>query len=167
MSTDNKHVDGAQADLYKAAATNDIETAKKLLIDQGADVNECQDSTRFGQTPLFIAASHGHVDMVRFLLLSDEIKVEANLGRELDGQTPLHVSLRKQKFEIAMLLIESFVASGLDIDACDTEGWSALMYLSRYCCGGGDEGPAIARLLLCLGADVNIRSKGNERTFVF
>src|SRR5688572_463756 len=55
--------DGTPA-LHWVVRIDDVETAK-LLVNAGADVTL---ATRYGVTPLFLAASNGNTDMIRMLL---------------------------------------------------------------------------------------------------
>lgn len=72
----------------------------KLLIQAGADVNTCRDSTL---TPLIIAASEGYATCVELLLESDDIDI--NFADE-DGKTALHHAAEEGYADCVKLLLE-------------------------------------------------------------
>ena len=62
-----------------------------LLIQKNADVNAGKD----GGTPLYLAASHGHLDIVR-ILVDRFANVDAANGT---GATPLYIAAQKGHLE--------------------------------------------------------------------
>uniref|UniRef100_A0A7C1CC40 Ankyrin repeat domain-containing protein n=1 Tax=Thermofilum adornatum TaxID=1365176 RepID=A0A7C1CC40_9CREN len=82
--------------LIKAVKKGDIEKVKKLIM-LGADVNT---KTKYGDTPLHIAASKDHVDIFELLL---------NAGadptiRNVQGLTPIDVACRNHNSKIIELI---------------------------------------------------------------
>lgn len=90
--------------LLNAAAKGDVNKIK-LLLDQGADVN---DEAYFGYTPLMQASSKGHIEAVKMLLDKG-----ANVnGYCSDGWTALSLAADEGHTDIVKLLLER----GADID---------------------------------------------------
>ncbi|KAJ5491763.1 hypothetical protein N7539_003330 [Penicillium diatomitis] len=71
-----------------------------LLLSNGANVN-VQNAN--GQTPLHIAAQHGHLGIVRLLLASKFIDVNIQDHR---GATPLHLASENGHAMVVTLLVE-------------------------------------------------------------
>lgn len=71
-----------------------------LLLSNGANVN-VQNAN--GQTPLHIAAQHGHIGIVRLLLASKFIDVNIQDHR---GATPLHLASENGHAMVVTLLVE-------------------------------------------------------------
>jgi len=99
LATKRKITSKAVTDAHAAAIGGtraDFEQAKKRKVDFGAP------STVFSQmTPLIIAASHGHVEMVE-LLLEDGVKASMESGR----YTALSMAVSKHHTEVVKILIE-------------------------------------------------------------
>ncbi len=120
-----------------ASATDQIEIAK-LLIENGADINETDNT---GITTLMEASSNGQLEIVKLLIEkgADVNKVNAY------GETALAVASYYGHLEIVRLLIEK----GADVNEVDKNGRTALMEASP---NGWLE---IIKLLIEKGADVN------------
>lgn len=86
--------------LYLAATGGFVETAK-LLLCANADVNQ---QCSHGSTPLIIAATNGHVEVVQAFLERSEIVVD--LFDDL-RQTPLHYATSNNHQTIVSLLLEA------------------------------------------------------------
>lgn len=145
----------------------------ELLVNNGALV----DAAVGGWTPLFLAAEHGAVDVVRVLmaagagsavregtspliLAADNGHVEAlkamiDLGGDVnaagrDGWTALHSATGKA-------MVDVLVEAGANIEARDEDDDTALNYLAQY------HASAPMRALVGHGADINTQN-GNGDT---
>jgi len=124
--------------LIKASQAGDSLAVQKL-IDQGANINEPDDS---GYTPLMHAVWSGNIDTVK-VLLNKGANVNAS---DKSGYTSLFWAASYGYSDIAGLLI----SRGADINARDSLGSTALMGVSD---------PALAKMLIDKGADVNAQNK--------
>jgi len=156
--------------LHEAVAHGDFVDAREL-IELGANVNEpksADDST----TPLLVAASKGHSDIVKLLLkngadlaalddcgnnvlhvacakgradvVSRLLKAGCDaLAKAGNGATALHLAARKGHDDVVELLLEH----GVDIELVDSKGATAL----HAACSGGYED--VVALLIKKGAD--------------
>ena len=70
--------------LFEAAATKDLHTTRALLLRHGVDV-DAQDTD--GMTTMYIAAAHGHTELVE--VLADEGGADVNLGTLEDSTLQL------------------------------------------------------------------------------
>ena len=70
--------------LFAAAAEGDMLTTRALLLRHGVDVNAENDD---GVTPMYIAAAHGHTELVE--VLADEGNADVNLGTPEDSTLQL------------------------------------------------------------------------------
>lgn len=78
----------------------------------------------FGRSALHYAASCGEVEILKYLLSTDKLKID---DRDKDGETPLFTALQMQKKPIARLL----VSRGADVNAKDKKGWTPLHEAAR------------------------------------
>jgi ankyrin repeat protein len=76
--------------------------AELLIQADGIDVNQAD---KGGRTPLLLALDKGHVDLVRHLLATESLDVDAG--------NPLLVTVENGNAEIAALLIDANVRSVL------------------------------------------------------
>jgi len=147
--------------LEKPAETDDIPAAQKLL-NEGANVN-AQD--KWQRTPLVIAVSNNHIDMVEFLLAHG-----ANVNQPwcsqcwgMNGATPeapICILCFAQNKEMATLLL----AHGADVRAykgAESVDGTPLHYASES--GNKD----LAALYIADGADVNSRRSVRDDTPLF
>jgi ankyrin repeat protein len=155
--------------LYYAAENGHKEIAE-LLIAKGADVNAIRRAG--GDTPLHSAAMVGHKDIVE-LLIANGADVNAKNNK---GQTPVDIAASRNRSKVVKLLIEkgadvsfhlavrfgalakvkSLIEEGVDINAKDGSGKTALYYAART--GHKD----IVKLLLVKGADANLASGDDD-----
>ena len=115
--------------------------AAKVLLDAGADIEASDDS---GSTALMYAAREGRLGLFRMLL-----KAGADTGvRDTLGGTLLTVAAdgaNKPK------MIKELIDVGLEVDARDNDGMTALMMAARW------NSPQVVKALLEVGADVNAK----------
>lgn len=110
------------------------------LIHDGADL-KWQD--RYGNTPLHIAASNGHLVEVRLLLAA---KAEINAKNKL-GNTPLQcTTFGTQEMH------KTLISDGAQIDAQNDEGNTLLISAAEFC------RKKLVRTLLDAGADPLLRN---------
>jgi uncharacterized protein len=136
--------DGTTA-LHWAVHNDNLPLVERLLA-MRAPVNARSD---YGATPMSEAAILGNVAMIRRLLDAGADPESPNA----DGQTALMVLARGGHVEAARLLLDA----GVKVDA--REGWrqqTALMWAAAQA------QPAVTRLLVSHGADVNARSLVND-----
>lgn len=120
--------------------------AVKLLLDAGADPNHPVKSNG-NCTALHEAVYAEDPALIRTLLGTG--RVDAN-ARDDDGWTPLHHAACCRSSEVIRLLVE---VGNVDVDARDHKGETAL-YIACVTAGSY---PAIARVLVELGADRGVR----------
>jgi len=115
------------------------------LLDNGADVNECDEQ---GRSCLLSATYAGHTDTVKALLQKG---ANVNQTRD-DGRSPLIVATRENHVDIVKLLLDY----GAQIDAKDSTGWTSLYMASRkgHC--------QLIGLLTAAGADANASSNTGQ-----
>ena len=131
--------DGATALLW-AVYNRDVELAQQLIA-AGADVNA---KNEFGAFPLSEAAISGSTPLIRALLEAGANPSEANA----EGETALMVVARAGDVEGAELLLKA----GADVNAVEAWGQqSPLMWAAAQ------SQPAMVKLLIAHGADVNAR----------
>jgi cytohesin len=128
--------------LHYAALEPEGAALVRTLVDRGANPNlrsttDTRENTTAGvslkgATPLFLAASKGHVDTVRALLAG---KADPSIATDT-GTAPLHVASwggdpnfrdwseeeKKNLFEVTRLLVEL----GGDVNSAGEHGWTAL-----------------------------------------
>lgn len=116
----------------------------KLLIEQGADVNECVNST-----PLEAACRSDFVEIVRFLI-ENGAKVVASPAKELSY---LKIAIEIGATDLVLLLLEHGAPPNESEDNMELPDYKTVLQIAcgRY---GGIE---LAKLLLDRGADVNAR----------
>ena len=136
--------DGTTA-LHWAVHQNDLDLAERL-IRAGAKVNVKND---YGATPMSEAAVTGNAEMIERLLKAGADVESPNM----DGQTTLMVVARTSRVDAAQALLRR----GAKVDAVEQwRGQTALMWAAA------ESQPAMVKLLVEAGADVNARSKVNN-----
>lgn len=163
------------AEIDDASASGDLSRVKNLLL---GDRQLVSSRNKDLLTPLHIASSKGHYDVVQ-LLLSNGADVNAKTkygstplieaawqghkdvmdillvhGAEVNakggfrGGTPLHGASSKGTAD----MVESLLAHGADASAKNQDGATPLFYAN----------PAVSQLLLAHGADVNARDNDGD-----
>lgn len=141
--------------LARAVAENDLERVK-LLISQGADVNEKEKNG--GATPLHIAVLGGNLEIIRTLL---KFGAKVNM-RDEQRETPMmqisvylysdeesETELTSRGTQIFNLLI----TYGAKVNLRDSQGYTALMRAAH------GESPSLLRALIAHKANVNVQAK--------
>ena len=103
-----------QRPLHDAAKSGDVDKVRRLLRHKGGKYKvECP--TYDGCTSLHLAASKGHLDVVRVLL--SEFKANAD-ARTNSSKTPLHLAASKGHLDVVRILLQSTT----NVNACDEDG---------------------------------------------
>ena len=140
ISGDSMAPDGTTA-LHQAVRQNDLKTVE-ALIKRGADVKA---TTRYGVTPIGLAALGGNAAILRRLLDAGADPNTATPG----GETALMTAARTGNVEAVTLLLDR----GAGVNAKDTvRSQTALMWAVT------ENHPAIVKLLASRGADINART---------
>ncbi|KAL8724186.1 MAG: hypothetical protein Q9181_006934 [Wetmoreana brouardii] len=127
--------------LHRALEFKHTECAK-LLIKAGADVNAHGEQ---GRTPLFWSVSHDDSEMVAYLLKEEN----AHADVKIEGMTVLATASRDRHCDT----VEVLLAHGVDINAADANGWTALMFAA-------DRGHEfVVRQLLAFGRRPDLEAK--------
>jgi ankyrin repeat protein len=131
--------------IHKAAYKGDLKKVKRIIEKDPSQIN-IQDS--FGWTPLQLASSKGHIEIVEFLLnRGADTELENN-----HGETALLLAARfaiHRKYETIKTLLEH----GAAVNHKDKHGRAALHKAAMY------SGEKVINLLISYGADVNARDE--------
>ncbi|TPX30503.1 hypothetical protein SmJEL517_g05946 [Synchytrium microbalum] len=100
------------------SAGNGCINTLKWLVQQGANVNTPDDR---GQTPLFVAAEGGHIELVRYLVEKCQADVNKPDNR---GQTPVFAPTRSDNIELVQYLVEKCQA---DVNKPDNRGQTPVL----------------------------------------
>ena len=140
--------------IYQAARRGDLERIRVLVEREGVDVNAQNDfrvDWRDERTPLQIAATAGHISVVRFLLANGADVAAVNSA----GQTPLHFACKARRVAIAQFLI---VNGAADVNARDYWDRTPLHFAAENC------RLSFVRYLLARGAasDILVRDRSGK-----
>jgi len=145
--SDQSSVSASLKDIEEAVKSGDLERVKALVkVNRNLACSKDSD----GGTPLHIAASRGHKDIVNFLIAN---KADVN-AQGWGGFTPLHYAAGSGHKDVAGLLL----ANKAKVNVERKSGETAL-HLAAY------EGHIeTVEVLLANGADVNADSHGDYKT---
>jgi uncharacterized protein len=104
-------------------------TLVRLLLESGADPTI---ATKGGETPLMVASSRGHLDVLRFLLGDSSAKNTVNY-RYQGGETALLYACVKGHGGVARALLES----GADPTIADRNGITPMIIAKTHPCSHG------------------------------
>lgn len=167
---DSRNPNESEANRYEnmadGASIKDA-TAPTSMNSLGDERMSPEERNEFDQTPLIVAASSGKVDVVKSLV-QHGANVEA---RDQEGATALHVAIGKARWSVVSFLLlqqpeethEFIEATALDVNvnSSDNLGRTPLHRCALLNSSDKHTTTAIQRLL-DLGADVNMRDKGDH-----
>ena len=123
------------------------------LLNEGADPKKGA-SWKGNDTPLHVAAAHGHIGCVKALLpKSVLVDIRNNVN-----QTPLHYSARNRHPDVVRLLLDH----GADVNATDTMGTTPLEYPSGFVDNYHSNYQETVEILLAHGAEVRHVDRNGE-----
>ena len=129
--------------LVRAAMSDDLETVKRLLLFEGADVNVLDKS--FGTSALTHAFMNGNREMMRELLWR-RARVNARLAYK-------QTALMRVREGTTIEAVRDLLDAGAKVNLRDEDGNTALMFAAEQ--GRAD----VVELLLKTGAKVNVQNK--------
>ncbi|KAG9849039.1 hypothetical protein KCU98_g4707, partial [Aureobasidium melanogenum] len=138
---DAQDIDGETA-LHSAARAGDLDLVR-LLISKKAKINVKNDE---GRSALDFACGENHLEIIQYLLKHDAV-----CEPDASGRTELHEIVGGQG-RCDADTIKLFVSKGVNVNATDDEGISALHLAAKR----GDQ--AIVKTLIATGAEVNVKS---------
>lgn len=103
------------------AIKNDFRAIRNILVTAGASIEKANTSK---ETPLIVAVATGRLNSIKFLL-DHKVNLEAV---DVNGDTALHVAIKKELDSIAVLLINA----GANIYAFDKQGKNAIKLSRDY-----------------------------------
>ena len=132
--------------IHHAAYEGDLKKVREI-IDRDPNQINVQDAQGF--TPLHLASSKGHIEIVEFLLdHGADIELEI-----FNGDTPLLVAARYARHGKQYETIKTLLEHGAKVNHKDEDGRAALHDAAMY------SGKEVINLLISYGADVNARDK--------
>jgi ankyrin repeat protein len=137
-----------------------------FLMENNADFNI---KDNFGKTALDYAIEHNRVEMIEFLALSGADTNGLDVDQILKDAQDAHKKIKTQEFitEIKkpnpdLNKIRSYIAAGVDVNAKDNDGWTALTKVLR---NGHTE--TLQLLINVAGADVNIKNDKGRTALMY
>lgn len=136
--------------LHCGAESGDLEYLTELLENTSLNVNKENKNTK--RTALHMAASGGHLDIVKLL---HQHKIELN-ALDVNGESAIHYCVRSSNnVESAKQIIEYLVKHGVSMNVQNKNGETALHIASRYGCA------ELVRCLCLCGADLDLQDDVN------
>ncbi|KAL9652895.1 hypothetical protein ABK040_015413 [Willaertia magna] len=150
--------------LIDAVVEGNLETVKKLILEEKKDVNEehfiLGDEDLGPYTPLGYACFFGHTEIVKFLVGQPGIDV----NKEMYGNTyPINSCCQNHRFETAKALINECNKLNISIDL-NKKGYLNATPIEMCCyeasCGGNDKEKFLDLIIFLVqqGADLSISS---------
>ena len=130
--------------LWTASSLGQAEEVRQMTAD-GADINQ-RGGPDAGSSPLHVAASQGHVEVVTVLLEAGA----AHSAKAMDGTAPLHIAVLHDHTAVVGLLL----AAGAEVSGKAGKGETPLHY--------SVQNPAITLQLLEAGANVSAKTLNGE-----
>ena len=139
---------------FAAKCLQDVsETTLPWLLSHGADINA---KGSYGYTPLHLALAQGKWSTAR-VLIANGADVDALNDRFCRTEQPLHSAargrLRPKELELFLEV------DGVDVNARDNKGNTALHALAKCTDRPDTNSPAVAEVLLAHGADIDARNE--------
>ncbi|HUU20210.1 MAG TPA: ankyrin repeat domain-containing protein [Sedimentisphaerales bacterium] len=128
--------------IHKAAYEGDLKKVKEI-IDRDPNQINVQESEGF--TPLHLASSKGHIEIVEFLL-NHGADIELEI---FNGETPLMLAAQYARHGQQYETIKTLLEHGAKVNHKDENGRTALHDAAMY------SGKEVINLLISYGADVN------------
>lgn len=89
-----------------ASLYGQLETVKEIVQSSDIDINSCIDICKMN--PLIAAAKNGHLDIVKYLLTSTDLKIPINIhNKDIDGWDALISACRNEHLEVVKYLLTS------------------------------------------------------------
>lgn len=141
--------DFGHSPLYKAAITNNDLHMVKLLVENGANINQ---KDKYGESILYEATAYENIEIVKFLV---DNGVDVNIQNN-DGCTALHNAIYSERMDIAKILVDA----GADVNLQDKDGNTPANILLKYYLM--DENYLELFEILVKGNKINTKLKDNK-----
>ena len=138
--------------VLNACLNGKLSYLKKAYENGDVDSKMLSDVIENGKTPLFLAASAGHLNVVKFL--AEEIDEEEVKPTKGESMTPLHIACFNNHLKIARILYSKF---GFSVDRYDSHGYLPL----HYACIGGHRDVVLWIRDICGESSLELRTKSD------
>ena len=136
--------------LWHAAASGNLEEVDRLT--KGGVDSNVRNAEQNDSTPLHVASSRGHLEVVRYLVEDAEADKDS---QDADDETPIMWALIEDKHAV----VEYLLSSGADVSKVDSNGMTALHRAIMETANN-----RILTALISAGADVNARDADRSMT---
>eukprot|EP00729_Bicosta_minor_P023935 gene23935-biopygen29499 len=143
-----------QKQLCAAVEAGDVAAVRTLLAEKRADPAVAEDAWPTFP-PVWLAAQHGHVDVVQVLVASN---ADVNQGETTDGATPMYVAAQEGHVDVVTVL----VAGNADVNQAETTKGATPLFIAAQK-GHVD----VVTALVASNADVNQAKTTNGATPLF